>query len=303
MERMGDILARTATRRHRGLRASVTGRASSEPAGDLPRSSRTPAVPSRTPGARHERSAGETRLAVRRTSSGTSSLSVAGASASPNSPSAHQPAAATAVPDVLENDQILEFARTESSAAPSVPGDAGEDGAIPLAVLPSRPKSRARRANDPAICPTCDGAGYVRMDVPLGDPAFGKPVPCHCREREWEERRRLDLRRYSSLDPFYDKTFDSFNSKAPGVREAYDAARRFAERPPGLAGPAWWLWMRQNASCRGHSQFSPGGRRTCFLLDRARSPGSSAGRLRTRQRDPLRRNVRACARGGPPGAG
>ena len=240
MERMGDILARTATRRHRGLRASVPGRASSEPAGDLPRSSRTAAVPNRPPSTRRERSSGESKLAVRRTSSGTSSHAVAGTSASPG---LHQPAVTTAVPDVLDNDQILEFARPKSVAS-SVTGDAAEEEATPLPdVLPSRQKGRARHANNAVVCPSCGGAGYVRIDVPLGDPVFGKPVPCHCREREWEERRRLDLRRFSSLDPFYDKTFDSFNSKAPGVREAYDAARRFADDPQG------WLVLRGGYGC------------------------------------------------------
>jgi DNA replication protein DnaC len=76
------------------------------------------------------------------------------------------------------------------------------------------------------------------MDVPLGDPAFGKPVPCQCREREWEERRRVELRRFSSLDPFSEKTFDTFNSKVQGVREAYEAAHHYAADPQG------WLVLR-----------------------------------------------------------
>jgi DNA replication protein DnaC len=217
MERMGDILARTATRRRRGLRSSVSGRAPSEPAGDLPRTNRAATAPSRTPSTRHERSTGT------------------GQSMRPS-------AATTALPDVLENDQILEFARPQRGSEAVTGGD-DEAGALPAVALPPRQKSRARRSNDPVVCPTCGGAGYVRMDVPLGDPAFGKPVPCQCREREWEERRRLDLRRFSSLDPFYDKTFDSFNSKAPGMREAYDAARRFAEDPQG------WLVLRGGYGC------------------------------------------------------
>jgi DNA replication protein DnaC len=104
-------------------------------------------------------------------------------------------------------------------------------------------RNGTRRKNEPPVCSECGGAGYVRIDLPMGDPSFGKPVPCQCREREWEERRRLDLRRISSLDPFYEKTFETFNSKAPGVREAFEAARRYADDPQG------WLVLRGGYGC------------------------------------------------------
>ncbi|HEV7127471.1 MAG TPA: ATP-binding protein, partial [Ktedonobacterales bacterium] len=86
---------------------------------------------------------------------------------------------------------------------------------------------------DPHVCPICGGAGYVRLDVPLGDPAFGKPVACACKERQIEERRRSDLRRMSSLDPFLEKTFDAFDTAVQGAREAFEAARTFAADPNG----------------------------------------------------------------------
>ncbi len=83
------------------------------------------------------------------------------------------------------------------------------------------------------VCPICHGAGFVRDDVPVGDPSFGQAVPCVCKERALEERRRADLRRMSSLDAFHDKTFDTFDTSVPGVREAYEVARRYAEDPQG----------------------------------------------------------------------
>jgi DNA replication protein DnaC len=97
-----------------------------------------------------------------------------------------------------------------------------------------------------SVCPICGGAGYVRLDVPVGDPRFGQPVPCACKEREFEERRRieeerrvLELDRFFSLKPFGDKTFESFNPRVAGVKEAYEAARTFAEDPTGA--PFRWL--------------------------------------------------------------
>jgi len=86
---------------------------------------------------------------------------------------------------------------------------------------------------DPDVCPHCHGAGYVRLDVPVGDPAFGQAVACVCTERLLEERRLADLRRMSSLDAFRDKTFATFDATPPGVREALEVARRYAEDPHG----------------------------------------------------------------------
>jgi DNA replication protein DnaC len=83
------------------------------------------------------------------------------------------------------------------------------------------------------VCPICNGAGYVRLDVPLGDPAFGQAVRCECKERQIAERDRGTLRRLSNLDPFRDKTFEKFDAAVPGVREAYDVALRYAEDPMG----------------------------------------------------------------------
>ncbi|MEO7000834.1 MAG: ATP-binding protein [Ktedonobacterales bacterium] len=83
------------------------------------------------------------------------------------------------------------------------------------------------------VCPFCRGAGYVRLDVPVGDPSFGQATPCACKEQQLEERHRSDLRRLSSLDPVKDKSLATFEDALPGVREAFEVARRFADDPQG----------------------------------------------------------------------
>ncbi|HLY31043.1 MAG TPA: ATP-binding protein, partial [Ktedonobacterales bacterium] len=84
------------------------------------------------------------------------------------------------------------------------------------------------------VCPICFGMGYVRIDVPVGDPMFGQAAPCVCKERQREERRRSDLRRISSLDAFDKKTFETFDARgAPGAREAFEVARHYADDPQG----------------------------------------------------------------------
>lgn len=114
------------------------------------------------------------------------------------------------------------------------------------AAAPTRARAaKPRRAPAEDVCPVCHGAGYYRLDVPVGDPSFGQPIPCACKEREIEERRRRNLDRFFSLKPFSAKTFETFDAALPGVREAYEVARRFAENVAGLSSdePRWLLLM------------------------------------------------------------
>lgn len=110
----------------------------------------------------------------------------------------------------------------------------------------------------PPVCQFCGGAGYVRLDVPVGHPSFGQPVPCRCKERELEERHRLEeeqrlreLDRFFSLDPFKEKTFAAFNANALGVAEAFNAARKFAEDPVG-AQNRWLVLMGAPGTGKTH---------------------------------------------------
>lgn len=111
-----------------------------------------------------------------------------------------------------------------------------------------RPVKAARaplKSEQEEACPLCGGAGWLRIDVPFGDPRFGQPVPCKCKEQEIEERhqreeerRMAELDRFFSLQPFMDKTFDTFDAKVPGLREGFVVARSYAEDPQG-----WLLLM------------------------------------------------------------
>ncbi len=56
-------------------------------------------------------------------------------------------------------------------------------------------------------CPICHDHGYVRHDVPLGHPDFGRAFACSCQGDELRER----LRRRSNLGPLSSRTFDTFN--------------------------------------------------------------------------------------------
>jgi DNA replication protein DnaC len=107
----------------------------------------------------------------------------------------------------------------------------------------STPSRRRTTPLQPEVCPLCHGAGYVRLDVPVGHPDFGRAVQCECKEREIAERERLKLRAVSSLKPFDKKTFQTFDPSIPGVREAYEVALRYAEDPSG------WLIFQGGYGC------------------------------------------------------
>jgi DNA replication protein DnaC len=90
-------------------------------------------------------------------------------------------------------------------------------------------------------CPLCGGLGYVRENVPVGHPNFGKLFPCRCKLVEIEQQRRERLRTLSNLDHLARMTFESFvpeglgllPDKAANLSLAFDLARQYAASPQG----------------------------------------------------------------------
>ena len=69
-------------------------------------------------------------------------------------------------------------------------------------------------------CPHCGGVGFLRADVPLGHPDFGKLEPCVCRSAEIAQNARQRLYEMSNLERLSHLKFDNFstsgNPKAQG---------------------------------------------------------------------------------------
>ncbi|HLJ34141.1 MAG TPA: ATP-binding protein, partial [Ktedonobacteraceae bacterium] len=119
------------------------------------------------------------------------------------------------------------------------------DGQVPTA---SATNTSASRRN---VCPICKGAGYLRANVPVGDPNFGKPVACACKEAERREKRRQELLELSDLSAFQHSSFTNFNVRSPGistsVKEAFKHALAFADAPQG-----WFVMIGPNGCGKTH---------------------------------------------------
>jgi len=99
----------------------------------------------------------------------------------------------------------------------------------------------ARLKAMPGACPTCGiagGMGFLREDVPIGHPDFGKAVPCpDC------NLSRLPglLRERSQLAGWLkDATFENYR-QGRGNQAGLEAARAFAEAPLGWL-TLWGTW-------------------------------------------------------------
>lgn len=97
-------------------------------------------------------------------------------------------------------------------------------------------------------CPHCGGTGFLRFDVPYGDPNFGKVKPCGCKTEEIAAVRARKFREMSHLGPLGQKSFANFDThrgSSPFSRDALEialrAAQEFVEVPNGwlvLTGPS-----------------------------------------------------------------
>ena len=101
-------------------------------------------------------------------------------------------------------------------------------------------------------CPICGGIGYLRRDLPIEHPDFGKMVPCSCRADEIAQSVKARLFRMSSLEALFNLRFDNFEKRgyiglakhqADSLENAYNQALNFAKNRQG------WLLMLGRYGC------------------------------------------------------
>ena len=117
---------------------------------------------------------------------------------------------------------------------------------------PLPPASKRSTLDADPDCPICGGTGYLRQDLPVTDPNFGRLILCSCRERSRAQQDQTRLYRLSNLDAFRDMTFESFNTRGRlGLGEtqvnslelAFNQSRQFAQNLSG------WLLLTGGFGC------------------------------------------------------
>ena len=101
-------------------------------------------------------------------------------------------------------------------------------------------------------CPHCGGLGYLRLEVPLGHPDFGKVQICTCRHNQVSQQVRQRLFALSNLHELRHLTFENFKPRgriglpplqADSLEQAYNHSRQFAETLEG------WLLLQGPYGC------------------------------------------------------
>lgn len=101
-------------------------------------------------------------------------------------------------------------------------------------------------------CPLCGGVGYLRSDVPVGHPDFGKLEVCPCRYSDINQQVRQRLFSMSNLEELRHLTFENFKlrgrvglwpQQAETLERAYNHAQQFAGSLNG------WLLFQGGYGC------------------------------------------------------
>ena len=101
-------------------------------------------------------------------------------------------------------------------------------------------------------CPYCHGLGYLRRDLPLGHPDFGKLQICSCRHGQVSQQIHKRLFSISNLENLQHLTFENFQSRgrvglgpwqADSLERALNQAQQFAQKAEG------WLLLQGGFGC------------------------------------------------------
>ncbi len=102
-------------------------------------------------------------------------------------------------------------------------------------------------------CPYCHGLGYLRQDLPIDHPDFGKMRICSCRQAAVGQTIGQRLYRFSNLEALSHLTFETFQPRGqPGrltdgqadtLEQAYLRAKDFAQNLNG------WLLLMGSFGC------------------------------------------------------
>ncbi len=112
--------------------------------------------------------------------------------------------------------------------------------------------STKKTADKADVCPICGGIGFVRKDVPIDDPDFGRLTLCVCKQNEQNRSAQERLLRMSNLEAFKHMTFQSFSvqgrlglgdEQIQSLQYGLNQAQQYAASPRG------WLVLMGTYGC------------------------------------------------------
>ena len=101
-------------------------------------------------------------------------------------------------------------------------------------------------------CPICNGYGYIRRELPVDHPDFGKLTPCICLQKSHAINEYQHLSEISNIGAYKTMTFENFKPQGRvglagdqinSLNSAYNQAFHFAQ---GLNG---WLFLSGGYGC------------------------------------------------------
>jgi len=101
-------------------------------------------------------------------------------------------------------------------------------------------------------CPYCHGLGYLRRDLPINHPDFGRLQICSCRQGQVAQQIHQRLFSISNLDNLQHLTFENFQSRgrvglgpwqADSLERAFNQAQQFSQKAEG------WLLLQGGFGC------------------------------------------------------
>lgn len=102
------------------------------------------------------------------------------------------------------------------------------------------------------VCPICGGVGYVRKDVSINDPDFGKLTLCICQQNEQNRTAQERLMRMSNLEAFCQMTFHSFSVQGRlglGDEQIQSLQYGLSQAQQYAANPRGWMVLMGTYGC------------------------------------------------------
>ncbi len=120
----------------------------------------------------------------------------------------------------------------------------------------TEPPGRWRGTIGDPDCPICHGVGFIRRDLPVDHPEFGRLEVCSCRQRDVARAETQRLYRLSNLEAFRSMTFETFKvqgrlglgeTQIKSLTYAFNQAQHFAKSLQG-----WMLFLGPYGSGKTH---------------------------------------------------